>query len=65
MFLAGGFARLGLNYKAAGEIATAKAYSSGAVAMIFLFTATFGATWLTVSSTPVDILHHDSWAMLT
>ena len=48
MFLAGGFARLGLNYTAAGEIAKAKAYSSGAVAMIFLFTATFGATWLTV-----------------
>ena len=48
MFLAGGFARLGLNYTAAGDIATAKGYSSGAVAMIFLFTATFGATWLTV-----------------
>ena len=48
MFLAGGFARLGLNYTASGDIATAKGYSSGAVAMIFLFTATFGATWLTV-----------------
>jgi len=48
MFLAGGFARLGLNYTAAGEMETARAYSSVAVAMIFLFTATFGATWLTV-----------------
>ncbi|KAL9099071.1 MAG: hypothetical protein Q9163_005373 [Psora crenata] len=48
MFLAGGFTRLGLNYAAAGDTAAAKGYSSGAVAMIFLFTATFGATWLTV-----------------
>ena len=48
MFLAGGFARLGLDLKDAGNVGAAKAYSSGAVAMIFLFTATFGATWLTV-----------------
>ena len=48
MFLAGGFARLGLDHQAAGNVGAAKAYSSGAVAMIFLFTATFGATWLTV-----------------
>ena len=48
MFLAGGFARLGLDYKDSGNVSAAKGYSSGAVAMIFLFTATFGATWLTV-----------------
>lgn len=46
MFLAGGFARLGLNEPKG--TASARGYSSGAVAMIFLFTATFGATWLTV-----------------
>ena len=48
MFLAGAFARIGLNLTAQGNIPAAKAWSSGAVAMIFLFTATFGATWLTV-----------------
>lgn len=46
MFLAGGFARLGLNEPVGSS--AARGYSSGAVAMIFLFTATFGATWLTV-----------------
>lgn len=46
MFLAGGLARLGQN-EVQGS-AAARGYSSGAVAMIFLFTATFGATWLTV-----------------
>lgn len=46
MFLAGGFARLGLNQ--IPQSGAAKGYASGAVAMIFLFTATFGATWLTV-----------------
>lgn len=46
MFLAGGFARLGLNEPKGSS--AARGYSSGAVAMIFLFTATFGATWLTV-----------------
>ena len=45
MFLAGGLARLGLNEPAGSS--SARGYSSGAVAMIFLFTATF-ATWLTV-----------------
>ena len=48
MILAGAFARIGLNLQAAGNIDSAKGWSSGAVAMIFLFTATFGATWLTV-----------------
>ena len=46
MFLAGGLSRLGQN--APEHSAQAKGYASGAVAMIFLFTATFGATWLTV-----------------
>ena len=46
MFLAGGLARLGLNEPKGSS--SARGYSSGAVAMIFLFTATFGATWLTV-----------------
>ena len=46
MFAAGGLARAGLN--APANSAEAHSYSYGAVAMIFLFTATFGATWLTV-----------------
>ena len=46
MFLAGGFTRLGLNEPKGSS--SAKGYADGAVAMIFLFTATFGATWLTV-----------------
>ena len=46
MFAAGGLARAGLD--AEQGTAAAKGYASGAVAMIFLFTATFGATWLTV-----------------
>ena len=46
MFLAGGLATIGLQHPAGS--AAARGASSGAVAMIFLFTATFGATWLTV-----------------
>lgn len=46
MFLAGGLSTLGLQHPAGSALA--RGYSSGAVAMIFLFTATFGATWLTV-----------------
>ena len=46
LFLAGGLSRLGQNQPAGSS--AARGYSSGAVAMIFLFTATFGATWLTV-----------------
>ena len=46
MFLAGGLTTMGLQHPAGSPLA--KGYSSGAVAMIFLFTATFGATWLTV-----------------
>lgn len=48
MFAAGGLAAAGLAAKAEGNVDGAKGYSNGAVAMIFLFTATFGATWLTV-----------------
>ncbi len=48
MFAAGGLAHAGLAAKAAGNESAAKCYCNGAVAMIFLFTATFGATWLTV-----------------
>ncbi|KAL8995871.1 MAG: hypothetical protein Q9169_004479 [Polycauliona sp. 2 TL-2023] len=46
MALAGGLTTAGQSHPLGS--AAAKAYSSGAVAMIFLFTATFGATWLTV-----------------
>jgi len=41
MFLAGGFSRLGTN---TGN----KQFGNAAVAMVYLFTAVFGATWLTV-----------------
>ena len=43
MFLAGGLARGGLN-----NPDNAKAWGVGATFFIFLYTATFGATWLTV-----------------
>ncbi len=48
MFLCGGFTRLGLNADAAGDIAGAGRYGIAAASMIFIFTFTFGATWLTV-----------------
>ena len=48
MFLAGGFSRIGENARAAGNISRANAYGDAAVAMVFLFTFIFGATWLTV-----------------
>lgn len=41
MFLAGGFSRLGTD---TGN----RQYGNAAVAMVYLFTAVFGATWLTV-----------------
>ena len=44
MFLAGAFSRLGTEHTGA----TAKLYGGVAVFFIFMFTATFGATWLTV-----------------
>ena len=48
MFLAGGLSRLGLDARNAGNESAASSYGIGAVSMIFIFTATFGATWLTV-----------------
>jgi hypothetical protein len=48
MFLAGGFSRLGLNADAAGNTSAASSYGIAAASMIFIFTSTFGATWLTV-----------------
>ncbi len=48
MFLAGGFSRLGLNATAGGNASAASSYGAAAASMIFIFTSTFGATWLTV-----------------
>ncbi|KAJ5930375.1 hypothetical protein N7466_005868 [Penicillium verhagenii] len=48
MFLAGGFSRLAINAKAAGDTGHASSYGAAAASMIFIFTSTFGATWLTV-----------------
>lgn len=48
MFLAGGLSRLAINAKAAGDAGQASSYGAAAASMIFIFTSTFGATWLTV-----------------
>lgn len=48
MFLAGGFSRLAIDAKAAGNMGKASSYGAAAASMIFIFTSTFGATWLTV-----------------
>jgi hypothetical protein len=48
MFLAGGFARLGLNATAVGDATKASQYGAAAASMVFIFTFVFGATWLTV-----------------
>lgn len=48
MFLCGGFTRLGLNADAVGDTAASGRYGIAAASMIFIFTFTFGATWLTV-----------------
>lgn len=48
MFLAGGFSRLAINAKDAGNTHKASQYGAAAASMIFLFTSVFGATWLTV-----------------
>jgi hypothetical protein len=48
MFLGGGFSRLGLNADASGDVAAAARYGIAAASMVFIFTSTFGATWLTV-----------------
>lgn len=48
LFIAGGLIRVGTDARDAGNINRANNFGGGAVAMIFLFTMTFGATWLTV-----------------
>ncbi|GCB17610.1 sugar transporter STL1 [Aspergillus awamori] len=48
MFLAGGFSRLAINARDSGDAARASSFGAAAAAMIFIFTAAFGATWLTV-----------------
>ncbi|KAJ5970811.1 uncharacterized protein N7479_000729 [Penicillium vulpinum] len=48
MFLAGGFSRLAIDNKAAGDMAKASSYGAAAASMIFIFTSAFGASWLTV-----------------
>lgn len=48
MFLAGGFAKLGENAQDSGNSLAASSYGAAAASMIFIFTSTFGATWLTV-----------------
>ena len=48
MFLAGGFSRLAINAREAGNASSASSYGAAAASMIFIFTSTFGATWLTV-----------------
>ncbi|KAG7527487.1 hypothetical protein FFLO_06884 [Filobasidium floriforme] len=48
LFLAGGFSRLGLNATESGNTSAAGSYGIVAASMIVIFTATFGATWLTV-----------------
>lgn len=48
MFLAGGLSRLAINASNAGDASKASSYGAGAASMIFIYTAAFGATWLTV-----------------
>ncbi|EED18576.1 MFS monosaccharide transporter, putative [Talaromyces stipitatus ATCC 10500] len=48
MFLAGGLSRLAINASAVGDASKASSYGAGAASMIFIYTAAFGATWLTV-----------------
>lgn len=48
MFLAGGLSRLAINASDAGDASKASSYGAGAASMIFIYTAAFGATWLTV-----------------
>ncbi|GIC84515.1 putative MFS monosaccharide transporter [Aspergillus udagawae] len=48
MFLAGGFSRLAINAREAGDVSKASSYGAAAASMIFIFTSVFGATWLTV-----------------
>lgn len=48
MILLGVFTREVLNAAAVGNTARASTFGAGAAAMVFIFTAVFGATWLTV-----------------
>ncbi|KAI5282464.1 hypothetical protein KEM52_003660, partial [Ascosphaera acerosa] len=48
LFLAGGLARLTINAAAAGDASHAAQYGAAAASMVFVYTAVFGATWLTV-----------------
>ena len=48
MFLAGGFGRLGADALTDNDTAKASSYGIASASMIFIFTAIFGATWLTV-----------------
>ncbi|KAI0399892.1 general substrate transporter [Xylaria palmicola] len=48
MFLAGAFSQLGENAARAGDVAGANSYGAAAASFVFIFTAVFGATWLTV-----------------
>jgi sugar porter (SP) family MFS transporter len=48
MFLAGGFSRLGIDARDAGDLAKANSYGAAAASMVVIFTFVFGATWLTV-----------------
>lgn len=48
LFLAGGLSRVSIDAVDVGNTSRAQSFGGGAVAMVFLFTMTFGATWLTV-----------------
>ncbi|GAP88816.1 putative mfs monosaccharide protein [Rosellinia necatrix] len=48
MFLAGAFSQLGENASRAGDADRAASYGAAAASFVFIFTAVFGATWLTV-----------------
>ena len=48
MALAGGFSHLGQQATKNGDVGKAASYGDAAVAMVFIFTFVFGATWLTV-----------------
>ncbi|KAL3436515.1 general substrate transporter [Aspergillus tetrazonus] len=48
MFLAGGFSRVSIDARDAGNMARAESFGAAGASMVFVFTAVFGATWLTV-----------------
>lgn len=48
MIILGVCTREVLNASAAGDTARAASFGAGAASMVFIFTAVFGATWLTV-----------------